>query len=60
MNKTALFFVKNQKIAKITLNKKIVIEIFKTESDIFCKKNDIVNLSKCGEVYLFKSKSSKK
>ena len=60
MNETDIFFVKNQIISKNILNKKNDSSNLYTDSDIFCMKNDIVNLSKCGETYLFKSNSSRK
>ena len=56
MNETDIFFVKSKKIMKNILNEKINYSNLYTDSDIFSMKNDSVNLSKCGETYLFKSK----
>lgn len=60
MNETDIFYVKSKKIMKNIINEKTNNSNLYTDSDIFSMKNDIVNLSKCGETYLFKSKLKKK
>ena len=60
MNETDIFFVKSKKIMKNILAEKVNNSNLYTDSDIFAMKNDVVNLSKCGETYLFKSNSTKK
>ena len=54
-----VFFVKDKKISNEDYPKKNNSTIY-TNSDIFCIKKDTVNLSKCGETYLFKSFSKNK
>ena len=60
MNDTDVFFVKNKTIVKNILTQKKYSSSIYTDSDIYCNKNDIPNLSKCGETYLFKSNPKNK
>ncbi len=60
MNDTDVFFVKNKTIMKNILTQKKYTSSIYTDSDIYCNKNDISNLSKCGETYLFKSNPKNK
>ena len=53
MNDTAPFFSKEQKITR-NGKRRIKSSYIFSESDIFCRKNDKINLSKSGEIYLFK------
>lgn len=57
MNNTDIFFTKDKNNNN---NKRIKSSYIFSESDVFCVKNDKVNLSKCGETYLFKHNSLKK
>ena len=57
MNNTDIFFTKDKSNNN---NKRIKSSYIFSESDVFCVKNDKVNLSKCGETYLFKHNSLKK
>ena len=57
MNNTDIFFVKDKKNNN---NNRIKSSYIFSESDVFCKKNDKINLSKSGETYLFKHNSLKK
>jgi len=59
MNDTDVFFSKEQKITR-NVNKRVKSSYIFSESDIFCRKNDKVNLSKSGEIYLFKTNIGKK
>ena len=59
MNDTDVFFSKEQKITR-NLNKRVKSSYIFSESDIFCRKHDKVNLSKSGEIYLFKTNLGKK
>ena len=52
MNSTDIFFAKDKKAEKNT-NRRVKSSYIFGESDIFCRKNDKVNLSKSGEKYLF-------
>lgn len=58
MNDTDIFFTKGKKSQGI--NKRIKSSYIFSESDIFNRKKDLVNLSKCGETYLFKSTEKRK
>ena len=58
MNDTDIFFTKGEKSQGI--NRRIKSSYIFSESDIFNRKKDIVNLSKCGETYLFKSTEKRK
>ena len=59
MNDTDIFFTKEKKSENNRFRRIKSSYIFE-ESDIFCKKNDIVNLSKSGEKYLFRPTILKK
>ena len=60
MNETDVFFIKNQRNPNNFFPQKQYTSSVYNDSDIFCMKNDVSNLSKCGETYLFKSNSNKK
>ena len=53
MKDSDIFSLKEQNVVK-NVNRRIKSSYIFGESDIFCKKNDKVNLSKSGETYLFK------
>ena len=59
MYETDIFFSKENKSEK-NISRRIKSSYIFSESDIFCKKNDKVNLSKSGEKYLFKPTILKK
>ena len=59
MNDTDVFFSKGQRITR-SVNRRIKSSYIFSESDIFCRKNDKINLSKSGETYLFKQNIGKK
>ena len=59
MHETDIFFTKEKKSEK-NINRRIKSSYIFGESDIFCQKNDKVNLSKSGEKYLFKPNILKK
>ena len=59
MNDTDIFFTKNGNKTR-SVNRRIKSSYIFSESDIFCRKNDRVNLSKSGETYLFKTYYGKK
>ena len=59
MKDTDIFFTKSKTIQKDS-NKRVKSSYIFSESDVFNKKNDKVNLSKSGEIYLFKPICSKK
>ena len=58
MNDTDIFFTKNKKSQSV--NQRIKSSYIFSESDIFNRKKDVVNLSKCGEIYLFRPSSNAK
>ena len=54
MKDSDVFFTKEQNVVK-NVNRRIKSSYIFSESDIFCRKNDKINLSKSGETYLFKT-----